>query len=225
MGRATGGDAEPLLALRERAAAEYRSHREAFTRDGGAVGHQRNLTNLMEACTFLAEFQPALVPGRLQTAAYIRDVIGVDPFHEGDDDPAGTLQRVIAAKIRRQSILYEPGREFVHVVTEAALRLRIGALTPTTLRGQLFHLAELATLPGHTFGVIPFSSPCPAMPSGFSFYDRDLVQLESSAGVLEITDPEPVVRYARWLERLVAVAMTGEEAAAFCREVAASLPD
>lgn len=222
---ATGGDPEPLRALRERAAAEYRSHREAFNRSGGAVGHQRDLTDLMESCTYLAEFQPALVPGRLQTAAYIREVIGLDPFHEDEDDPAGTLQRIIAAKVRRQAILYEPGREFVHVVTEAALRLRIGALSPTTLRAQLFHLAELATLPGHTFGVIPFSSPCPAMPLGFSFYDRDLVQLESNDGVVGITDPGQVARYARWLDQLVAVALTGEEAAAFCREVAGSLLD
>ncbi len=140
-------------------------------------------------------------------------------------EQAGQQGRPSAAKIRRQSILYEPGREFVHVVTEAALRLRIGALTPTTLRGRLIRLTELATLPGHTFGVIPFSSPCPAMPSGFSFYDRDLVRVESSAGVVEITEPDQVARYTRWLDRLVAVALTGEETAEFCREAAGSLPD
>lgn len=110
-----------------------------------------------------------------------------------------TLQRVVAAKIRRQAIPYEPGREFVHVVTEAALRLRIGPTTVTTMRGQLIHLAELATLPGYTFGVSPFAMPCPVMPSGFALYDRDLVAVESSAGVVQLTDPDAVARYCRWV--------------------------
>jgi hypothetical protein len=141
-----------------------------------------------------------------------------------DGLPPETFQHVIAAKIRRQAILYEPGREFVHVVTEAALRLRIGAISTATLRGQLIHLAELATLPRHTFGVLPFTSQCPAQPSGFSLYDRDLVCVETTAGVLQLADPDTVARYSRWLDQLVEVALTGQDAATFCRQLAADLP-
>jgi hypothetical protein len=85
------------------------------------------------------------------------------------------------------------------VVTEAALRLRIWAMTAATLRGQLIHLAELATLPGHTFAVLPFSVPCPVQPAGFQLYDRDLVVVETTAGVLQLTEPDAVARYSRWL--------------------------
>ena len=222
---ATTTDPEPLIALRVRAATDYRSNKEQISRAGGAVAHQQDLTTLVESSTFLAEFQPALVPGVLQTAAYMREKSLRESNHIEDGVQSEDIGRVIAAKIRRQAILYEPGREFVHVVTEAALRLRFGITTATTLRGQLTHLAELATLPGHTFGVLPFSTPCPVEPTGFHLYDRDLVRIETNGGVLDLTEPDAVARYSRWLDQLVEVALTGADAAAFCREVAASLPD
>jgi transcriptional regulator with XRE-family HTH domain len=220
-----GGDLHELNRLREQAAVDYRTHKERITRAGGAVAHQQDLTALAESCTFLAEFQPALVPGYLQTAAYMREMAATHIFLADDGLPPETFQHVIAAKIRRQAILYEPGREFVHVVTEAALRLRIGAISTATLRGQLIHLAELATLPRHTFSVLPFTSQCPAQPSGFSIYDRDLVCVETIAGVLQLTDPEAVSRYSRWLDQLVDVALTGPDAATFCRQIATDLPE
>jgi transcriptional regulator with XRE-family HTH domain len=221
----TGGDLDELGRLREQSAVDYRTHKERISRAGGAVAHQQDLTALAESCTFLAEFQPALVPGYLQTAAYMREMAATHIFLADNGLPPETFQRVIATKIRRQAILYEPGREFVHVVTEAALRLRIGAISTATLRGQLIHLAELATLPRHTFGVLPFTSQCPAQPSGFSLYDRDLVCVETIAGVLQLTDPEAVSRYSRWLDQLVDVALIGPDAATFCRQIATDLPE
>jgi transcriptional regulator with XRE-family HTH domain len=223
--KATRAEAAPLVAVRSKAAAEYGTHKERIAKAGGAVAHQQDLTALAESCTFLAEFQPALMPGRLQTAAYMREKSLRDPTIADDGIALEDLGRVIAARIRRQAILYEPGREFVHVVTEAALRLRIGAMTTATLQGQLTHLSELATLPGHTFGVLPFTVACPVEPaSGFQLYDRDLVRVETIAGVLQLTDPEAVARYSRWLDQLVDVALTGPDAAALCRQLAADLP-
>lgn len=222
---ATGGNLDELARLRQQAAVDYRTHKERITSAGGAIAHQQDLTALAESCTFLAEFQPALIPGYLQTAAYMREMAATHAFLADDGMPPETLQHVIATKIRRQAILYEPGREFVHVVTEAALRLRIGAVSTSTLRGQLIHLAELATLPRHTFGVLPFTSQCPAQPSGFSLYDRDLVSVETTAGVLQLTDPDAITRHSRWLDQLVDVALTGSDAATFCRRLAADLPD
>lgn len=133
------------------------------------------------------------------------------------------VDRVIAAKVRRQAILYEPGREIVHVIGEAALRTRFGRMTVDTLRGQCAHLAELASLPRHTFGVIPFSATFPVAAIGFALYDRDLVVVETIAGALQLTEPEAVARYSRWLDQLLAVALTGPAAADFCRGVARSL--
>lgn len=222
---AAGADPTPLVELREQAAIDYQSHKDRIQQAGGFLEHQDDLTILDESCTHIAEFWPALIPGNLQTAAYMWEKWELDPAMPADDPPPETKQRIIAAKIRRQAILYEPGREFVHVVTEAALRLRIGSVTATTQRGQLTHLAELAALPGHTFGVIPFTTACPVAPGNFALYDRKLVRIETAGGVLQLTEDESIGRYARRVDQLVGAALTGSAAADFCRQVAGSLPD
>lgn len=222
---ATNADPQPLVALRAKASAEYGAHKERISTAGGAIAVQDELTALVRSCTFIAEYQAVLVPGRLQTPAYIREMSLGNEFLADNGITADVLDHLIAAKIRRQSILYEPGREIVHVLSEAVLRTRLGGMSVETLRGQLNHLAELAMLPRHTFGVIPFSVPMPVPAGQFLMYDRDLVVVETIAGILQITEPEQVARYSRWLDQLLEVALTGEQAAEFCHEVARSLPE
>lgn len=135
------------------------------------------------------------------------------------------LGRLIAAKLRRQSILHEGGRQVVHVIGEAVLRTRIGNVTVETMRGQLAHLADTATLPGHELGIVPFTIASPIAPaSGFVLYDDDLAVVETLAGRLQITDPAIIARYTRWLELLRQAATTGAAAAELCRHVASELP-
>lgn len=220
----TGADPDPLIALRAKASAEYGPWRERIAGAGGPLGLQDETTALAQSCTFLAEFQATLVPGNLQTPAYMREMALGDEFVAEDGIAADVLDHVVAAKVRRQAILYEPGREIVHVVGEAALRTRFGRMSVDTLRGQCAHLAELSSLPRHTLGVVPFSVAFPVAATGFALYDRDLVVVETVAGDLQLTEPDAVARYSRWLDQLLAVALTGTDAAEFCRAVAESLP-
>jgi transcriptional regulator with XRE-family HTH domain len=222
---ATDIDPAPLAALRTKASAEYDAWKDRIAGVGGALALQDEITALAASCRFLGEYQSGLVPGRLQTPAYMREMALGNEFLADNDITPDILSHVIAAKIRRQSILYEPGREIVHVVGEAALHTRIGKMTVRTLRGQLAHLAEMALLPGHTFGVVPFAVASPVGACCWSMYDRDLVIVETIAGDLQLTEPEAVARYSRWLDQLLDVALTGEQAAEFCREVARTLPD
>lgn len=220
---AAGVPAEPLLSLREKAATAYAAHKDLIATAGGAVSLQDELTALAQSCATFAEYQPALIPGYLQTPDYMREKALGNKYLEM---PREQIGHVVAAKIRRQAILYEPGREFVHIVGEGALRTRIGEMTTATLRRQLAHLVEMSNLPGHTFGVMPFTVNNPfSATSGFALFDRDLVRVETVAGVLQLTEPEPVARYAGWLDQLLDVALLGTAAAAFCTEVADSLPD
>lgn len=218
---ATGADAAPLYALRSKASATYGPWKERIAGAGGPLALQEEITALSRSCTFLAEFQAALVPGNLQTPTYVREMTAGDEAAEDDGLAADLVDHVIAAKIRRQALLYEPGREIVHVVGEAALRTRYGRMSVATLRAQVLALAELSTLPRHTFGVVPFSTPLPVPVAGFALYDRDLVVVETVAGALQLTDPDSVARHVHWLDRLQAAALTGPAAAAFCRTVAA----
>ena len=223
--RATGADPVPLLALRAKAAAEYATYKDRIDEAGGALPLQDELTALDRSCTFLAEYQPALVPGYLQTADYVREKALGNRDLAADGLPPEMIGHLVAAKLRRQAILYEPGREFVHVVGEAALHMRFGPMSGATLRAQVLHLAQMASLPGHTFGVVPFVVGSPVPPRGWALYDRDLVRIETGAGVVQITEPDAVARHVRWLDQLLQVALTGADAAQFCREIADTLPD
>jgi transcriptional regulator with XRE-family HTH domain len=221
----TDADPAPLLALREKAAAEYASHQERQAAAGGVIPVQDELTALASSCTYLAEYQPALVPGRLQTPDYIREKALGNAELLAERLPADQVGHLVAAKLRRQAILYEPGREFVHIVGEAALHMRFGPMTTETLRAQLRHLAQMASLPGHTFAVVPFRVGSPVEPFGFALYDHDLVRVETSNGVVQISDPDAVARHVRRVERLLEVALIGPDAAQFCRDLADSMPD
>jgi transcriptional regulator with XRE-family HTH domain len=222
---ATGADPAPLLALRRKAAAEYSAFRDTIASAGDPAAFIDQLRALEASCTtLLAEYQPALVPGLLQTAAFMREMADGEEFLAENGITPDTIGPLIAAKIRRQAILYEGGRQVVHVIGEAVLRTRVGRVTAETMRGQLAHLAETATLPGHELGIIPFSVPSPVAPaSGFVLYDSDLVVIETLSGRLQVADPELITRYTRWLKLLRGAAVTGMQAADMCRQAAADL--
>jgi hypothetical protein len=224
---AVGADPTPLLALRGKASAEYGAFKERIAGAGGPAAFQDELGALESSCTsLLAEYQPALVPGLLQTAAFLREMAAGEEFLEQDGVAPDSMGPLIAAKLRRQTILYEGGRQIVHIIGEAVLRTRIGKVTIETMRGQLAHLAESATLPGHELGIVPFSIPSPIAPaSGFALYDDDLAVVETLGGRLQITDPDMIARYKRWLEMLREATLTGAEAAEFCHKAAAQLTD
>lgn len=222
---AVGTDPAALLTLRGKAAAEYGPWRERIAGAGGPAAFQDELGALERSCSvLLAEYQPALVPGLLQTASFMREMAEGDEFLGEDGVPPEAIGRLIAAKIRRQAILHEGDRHIVHVLGEAVLRTRIGNVTVETMRGQLAHLIETAALPGHQLGIVPFAVQSPIAPaSGFMLYDSDLAVVESLDGRLQVAEPEMVARYGRRLELLLGAAVTGEEAATLCRRVSSEL--
>jgi transcriptional regulator with XRE-family HTH domain len=222
--RAVGADVEPLLALRAKASVAYAAWRDRLADAGGGAGFQQELAALEASCSVLGEYQPSIIPGLLQTPAYAQQMIGPANNATADGMTPEDLGQLIAAKVRRAGLLYEGTRRIIHVVGEAALRTRIGTQTPETLHGQLEHLAQLATLPGHEFGVIPFSAIVPIEPaSGFVVYDQDLVGIDHAGGDLQITEPEQIARYRGWLDALLAVAVTGTDAADLCRAIATEI--
>lgn len=222
---AVGADPGPLLALRDKASAVYALDRDQIAGAGGAAGLQDQIGAMQHSCTtVLATYQPALVPGLLQTAAFRREMIEPDEFLAADGISPEDIGPLVAAMLRRQSILYEGGRRIVHVLGEAALRTRVRSVSVATMRAQLLHIAESASIPKHELAIVPFSVALPVEAvSGFVIYDSDLVVIETLGGDLQIAEPELIARYHRWLEQLLDVAVTGEKAAEMCRRVAAEL--
>ena len=70
--------------------------------------------------------------------------------------PADSVAAAVAARIDRQLALYEEGKKFEFLVTEAALRWRPGP--PRLMVAQLDRVATVSTLDNVSIGQIPFSA-------------------------------------------------------------------
>lgn len=215
---ATDADPQELLDLLDHARAEYRAFRDRYAAAGGADRLQHEIGAIEAASARIAEFQPAFVIGLCQTAAYARDLLhgpsGPVAFGASETE----IGRMIAARLRRQAILYEGDRDILLVMGEAALRTRMAS--PAAMRGQLEHLAQLTELATATIGIVPFTAPMPVMPqSGFAIHD-ELVIIETLGGEIELADPTEVAMYENYLRLLLDAALTGAAAGELCRQIA-----
>jgi transcriptional regulator with XRE-family HTH domain len=215
---ATNADPDELLDLLDHARIEYASFRERYTDLAGADQLQDAIAAAEIAATRIAYYDPMLIPGILQTADYARELLHLPsgPAQSGATDEE--INRMIASRIRRQAVLYEPGRDITLLVGEAGVRTRVAP--PATMRAQLDHLARLAeSLTTAIIGIVPFTAQAPiATLNGWGITD-DLVTVETDAGNVEIADPEHVQRYWHHTRLLLDVAITGEDAAELCRHI------
>jgi transcriptional regulator with XRE-family HTH domain len=196
---------------------------------------QDQIADLENQAALVRTFQPALVPGLLQTAQYARRVFALfDPPYSASDIPA-----VVASRLDRQLALFDEGRSFEFLITEAALRWRPGP--PSLLRGQLDRIASLGSLSNVTIGLIPLAVEAtvstvhsfvifeslrdepgeqeralPDAPGGF-------VTVETAHANLTVKDPKTVALYRRRWTLLADMAIYDEAARAFLESISCSL--
>ncbi len=220
---AAGADSDTeadLLNMLAGVRVEYATWRDTFRRSG-AAGKQTQIAALEAQVPRIGNFQPAMMLGLVQTAAYARELLALPcgPLDAGATEADVDAQ--IAKRIRRQDVLYEPGKQVQLVMGEAALHGRPGATG--TLLGQLDKLISVAGLPTVELGIIPLGT-LPVMPvSGFAVYDTELVLVETLTGEQRINNPEEVATYAKAFELLRGAAVTGPDATALIQRVAGSL--
>jgi transcriptional regulator with XRE-family HTH domain len=184
----------------------------------GLATTQRDIARVESAMTGLMNFQCALIPGLLQTAAYAQRDLEV-----ADVSGQGKIGEAVAARMRRQEILYEPGRRtFDFVITQAALWPFFPA-TRELLRSQADRLVSAMTLPGVSVSVIPASAQ-PEIPylSSFTIFevpDDPVILVEIMSTELLLGGEWDVNLYRDTFTRLRAHAVTGEAAAGLIREV------
>jgi transcriptional regulator with XRE-family HTH domain len=219
---ATDTQPERLLDLRRRVTAEYESLRDLYSVTGGPEQLQDGLAAIEASSRRIAVYSPTVVLGLLQTPSYAHELLHKPPGAVEAGASEAEIGRMVAARLRRQAILYEPGRQITLLMGEAALRSRY--VSAGTLRDQLQHLARTAEMiTTATIGVIPFSADLPFVTlHGWAIRD-DVVTIEHSSGDLEIGDPEQVERYAAWTATLLDTALVGAEAAILIRQLAAEI--
>jgi transcriptional regulator with XRE-family HTH domain len=159
-----------------------------------------------EAAAIL-QFHTAIVPGLLQTEAYMRAIMQDTPLAPLEPDAIETLVKV---RLSRQHHVLERRTppEIITVLDEGVLRRVIGA--PAAMRDQLRHLHQMAKQSRFPIQVLPFSAGAnPGINGPFAiveFADEnepDVVSLDGGPNTLLLReDEEEVAQYREVFVRL-----------------------
>lgn len=170
----------------------------------GIVGSQQLVNERDLSTAVLRQVGTVFISGLLQTAEYARAVLGTGP------DPTVDVAAGVAARLRRQEVLYAPGKEFRFVLMEAALRLP--TCGPAAMAVQLDRISQLSTLDNVNIGILPETRRLPVVPlHGFRIHDDELASVELETGAVQIHDPADVAHYRRLFDMLDEVAEHGAD--------------
>lgn len=195
-----------LLALLAEAQSVHRQYRHQLRR-GGHVASQRDLDKLVRQAKRIRNFESMLIPGLLQTAGYARCRLQEAMRVSGD---TGDVEAAVTARMRRQEVLYERGREFEFIVMEVALLVR--TCPDDVMLGQLDRLAGISGLAGVSLAIIPLDARLSLTPlvAGFLVLD-DLTYVETHTSEDLLRGSESAT-YERLADDLLAEAVTGDAA-------------
>ncbi|MFF6802354.1 Scr1 family TA system antitoxin-like transcriptional regulator [Streptomyces sp. NPDC012616] len=164
------------------------------------------LDDAVRSARLVRSFQCVVLPAMLQSAEYARHVFASAPNLTPE-----AVGRAVAARVEWQSLLYEPGRESVFVLTEAVLRTWPG--NPSLMLAQFDRLLAVESLSTVRLGVIPWRRAVPVMPRhGFTLCDERAVVVESFRGERVLDDSDAVAAYADAFRRFEEAAIFGHEA-------------
>ena len=167
----------------------------------GLRPHQDEIADLDARTRLFRAFEPTFIPGLLQTAEYARARFAqsVTVFKVPND-----MDEAVAARVRRQEMLYRPDKRFHFVLTEATLRYRLCA--PAVMLGQLDRLVTSGALPNVRLGIIGFETAYVVAPAhGFWLLDDDRVMVETFSAELNLAQPQEIELYRGIFDQLAAV--------------------
>jgi transcriptional regulator with XRE-family HTH domain len=220
--RACGADdatVDELLGVRVDAEVQHKRWQQQVR--GGQAAIQQDYDGMVRAATVIRNAEVTTVPGLLQTPDYAR-YQAHQAVRLHDADPA-EIEATVAARIRRQDVLYDTTKQFEFVITEAALRL---VLCPRdAMQAQLDRLLGLTFGRANVwFGIIPFGVELLTVPQNRFLMLDETVLVEDFAD--EVTyRGERAATYAKAMDLLKAEAVEGESARALILKAIAALPD
>ncbi|QXE36232.1 helix-turn-helix transcriptional regulator [Streptomyces sp. GMY02] len=200
------GAAEELVARLRSLESRSRAWRRQL-----AAGHkpvQDTLTVEYEQSRNIRGWESSMVAGILQTAEYARHIFtGYADLHQSVRD----TEEAVRARVRRQELLYEPGRTFHIVMWEAALRALV--CPPQVMAAQLDRLTGVLGLDTVSLGIVPFGASLKLPPAnGFWIYDDRLVIAEDWHAELWLDNADSVGVYQKVWRALSESAVHGAEA-------------
>lgn len=168
----------------------------------GAHRGQQAAKALESQMSVLRLFQPALVPGLLQTPEYIRAVLRRHGLSED------SLARTIGGRLERQAVLYDSGKRLRFVMTETVLRWRI--VPPRMMAAQLDRILSVSRFAHIDIRVVPLGAPQDDIANhAFVVRDDRMVTVETVHAELTVTDPRDVSLYVKKFEGFERSALSG----------------
>src|SRR5712691_3246252 len=203
------------LAIRARTRPWWRDYPEIF--DNEFPGFENDATRIRV-------FMPLILPGLLQTPAY------VEALMRAGSRPPTWRERALATRLRRPEILERTGPtapKLTAVITEASLMYRWG--TRTDRYEQVVHLAAMGSRPNVELRIQRFiDGPYPGMHSminifGFPDGEPNLVYMETDYAIEEVSSAESVNTYVQAFGRASFGLYEPAATAVFLRQLADQL--
>ncbi|MEI8408534.1 MULTISPECIES: DUF5753 domain-containing protein [unclassified Kribbella] len=159
------------------------------------------------------------LPGLFQTAAYTRAML---QFWFGFLEVRNDIEETVAAKMARQTVLYERGKTFSVVLEEATLYTRYG--DADILAAQLDRLLSLMGLANISIGIVPMMVEREVVAQvSFWIFDDQLVSLETPTASIDVTTPQELALYGKMFDHLRRPALYGKAARELVLEALAKL--
>lgn len=166
---------------------------------------QQRLRETEARTGLLRVFQPALVPGLLQTPEYMRAILS-----RHDDLTAETVRQTVSARLERQAALYDGTKRFQFVITEPVLRWLI--VPNLVMAGQLDRIASASRLPNVDVRVVPLVGRKHDIPNhAFVISDDRTVSVETVHAEVGVTDPRDVALYVAKFDGFAQAGVRGNE--------------
>jgi hypothetical protein len=203
------------LAMKARARPWWREFPEIF--DGEFPGYENDATSI-------GVFMPLILPGLLQTEAYIEALLRTGPRSPQ------WRRRALEARLRRQEILGRSDStapQLIAVITEASLLYRWG--TRSDRQEQIGRLVELARYPNIEVRVQRFEDGPPSGAFsmvnlfGFDGQDPSLVFVETDYSVEEVSKRDAVNGYVQSFSRACDGALDPGDTVTYLEHLASQL--
>ncbi|MFI0374285.1 helix-turn-helix domain-containing protein [Actinomadura sp. 1N219] len=184
-------------------------------------------TGLEEEADSMRQYSLDVIPGLLQTDAYVRAMAAAELRTYSEEE----IDRMVDVRMKRQERLGGDGPlKSWFVVNEDAIRRRVGG--SGVMRGQLQHLVAASCRDNVDLQVLPFETGAhPAIANGgFSILgfpeqvDPDVVYLELRLNALYLEQPAEIATYSTLFDQLRARALGPEESRSLIKEEAKDLP-
>lgn len=200
------------LAMQARVRPWWRDYQDIF--DNEFPGFEADATRIRI-------FTPLVIPGLLQTAAYI------DALTRASGKSPAWRIRATEARLRRQQILdrdHGALTQLQAVIPEASLLYRWGSAAER--RDQLMHLVDMGERPNVRLYLQRFADgPPPGMFSAVQIFDYavaglSLVFTETDHGIQQVSDGEYVTGYLQAFDRAVDAALEPADTAQYLKQLA-----